>query len=323
MDKNSKIYIAGHGGMAGAALLRKANELGYGNIITRSHSELDLLNQSGVNFFFKAEKPDVVILAAAKVGGIAANFHYPADFIYQNLMIQSNVIHAAYINGVKRMLFLGSSCIYPKVADQPVPESALLTAPLESTNEPYAVAKIAGIKTCESYNRQFGVDYRSVMPASLYGPGDNFHPVQSHVIPGLLRRIHEAKVSNSKQAIVWGSGHPKREFMHIDDMASACWHVLELDKSVYQASTEAMQSHINIGTGLDISINQLAEKICNVTNYGGKLIFDSTRPDGVLRKLLNVDKLYSTGWSFKIHLDDGLKSTYSWFLKHQDNLRGK
>lgn len=324
MDKQSKIYIAGHRGMVGAAICRQLQEQGYGNVITRTHAELDLCNQATVQDFMQSEKPDYIILAAAKVGGIFANNEYPAEFIYQNLMIESNVIHQAYKVGVTKLLFLGSSCIYPKAVEQPMREEALLTDTLEATNEPYAIAKIAGIKLCESYNRQYGTDYRSVMPTNLYGLGDNFHPENSHVIPALMRRIHEAKISNEKEVVVWGSGKPMREFLYVDDMASASLHVLNLDNKIYQQHTQPMLSHINVGTGVDCTIRELAETIKKIVDYQGNLVFDSSKPDGTLRKLMNIDRLKLLGWQPTISLEEGLTMTYNWFketLKLDNSLR--
>ena len=302
--------------MVGSALLRRLTELGYSNIITASHTELDLTRQNEVEDFFKKQKIDNVYLAAAKVGGIQANNTYPAEFIYQNLMIEANIINAAHLAGVQDLLFLGSSCIYPKLAKQPMTESALLTGPLEPTNEPYAIAKIAGIKLCESYNRQYGRNYRSVMPTNLYGPNDNFHPENSHVIPALLRRFHEAVQSGAEKVTVWGTGRPKREFLHVDDMAAACLHVMELDQETYQEHTSPMLSHINVGTGTDLSIKELAETIAKVTGFEGQIVFDSTKPDGTPRKLLDVSRLRSLGWEAQIPLETGLKDTYGWFLQN-------
>ncbi len=319
MDKHSKIYIAGHRGMVGAAIYRKLEALGYENQVTRPHQELDLCNQQAVREFMQCEKPDVVILAAAKVGGIHANNTYPAEFIYENLMIESNVIHQAYQAGVNSLLFLGSSCIYPKLAPQPMQENALLTDTLESTNEPYAIAKIAGIKLCESYNRQYGTDYRSVMPTNLYGEGDNFHPENSHVIPALMRRIHEAKENSDPQVTIWGTGKAMREFLHVDDMAAASIHVLNLDKQVYEQQTQPMLSHINVGTGEDCTIKELAETLQRVIGYQGELVFDVTKPDGTPRKLMNVDRLKNLGWNPQISLHEGLERTYNWFIKSVSN----
>lgn len=313
MDKDSKIYVAGHRGLVGSAIIRQLESRGFRNLVTRTSKELDLTEQEQVRSFFAAEKPEYAILAAAKVGGIHANNTYPAEFIYQNLMIESNVIDAAYRNDVNRLLFLGSSCIYPKAVAQPMREDALLTGVLESTNEPYAIAKIAGIKLCESYNRQYGTDYRSVMPTNLYGPGDNFHPENSHVIPALMRRFHEAKINKEKEVVVWGSGNPKREFLHVDDMAAASLFVLELDKALYQNNTMPMLSHINVGSGVDCSIRELAETMKKVVGFQGELVFDESKPDGTPRKLMDVSRLKHLGWKYSISLEDGLTSTYNWY----------
>ncbi|MFT2090325.1 GDP-L-fucose synthase [Paraglaciecola sp. 2405UD69-4] len=316
-----QVFVAGHNGMVGTAIVRQLQKQGGCKVVTRSRRELDLLNQQAVLEFFKDNKIEQVYLAAAKVGGIVANNTYPADFIYENLMIQCNVIHAAFKAGVKELLFLGSSCIYPKLAEQPMKETALLTGTLEPTNEPYAIAKIAGIKLCESYNRQFGVDYRSVMPTNLYGPHDNFHPENSHVIPALLRRFHEAKLKNDSKVVAWGSGKPMREFLYVDDMAAASIHVMNLDRETYGANTEPMLSHINVGTGLDCTIRNLVETIAKVTGYRGDIEFDDTKPDGAPRKLMNVDRLTSLGWTYTYTLEDGLKEAYKWFLENQDTFR--
>jgi GDP-L-fucose synthase len=327
MNKTPRIFIAGHRGMVGSAIVRRLLALGHPaeQIVTRTHTELDLINQAAVNNFFAAEKPDQVYLAAAKVGGIHANNTYPADFIYSNLMIQANVIDAAFRNGVQKLLFLGSSCIYPKLAPQPMSEDGLLTGTLEPTNEPYAVAKIAGIKLCESYNRQYGnshgVDYRSVMPTNLYGPGDNFHPENSHVIPGLLRRFHEAVKTGAKRVTIWGSGTPMREFLHVDDMAAASVHVMGLPLDIYRAHTQPMLSHINVGTGVDCTIRELAETIARVTGFTGQLVWDSTKPDGSPRKLMDVSRLAALDWRSSITLADGLDQAYRWFLASQDTAR--
>jgi len=318
MDIGSKIYVAGHRGMVGSAIVRNLIDQGFKNIVTYSHSELDLTNQAQVQDFFASEKPTQVYLAAAKVGGIYANDTYPAEFIYQNLMIESNVINSAFESGVKKLLFLGSSCIYPKLAPQPMGENALLTDALEPTNEPYAIAKIAGIKLCESYNRQYGIshniDYRSVMPTNLYGPGDNYHPENSHVIPAMIRRFHEAKINNSPTVAIWGTGTPRREFLHVDDMASASVHVMNLGKKVYDKYTSPMLSHINVGVGDDITINELAQIIKNTTNYQGNIVFDSTKPDGAPRKLMNSERLNKLGWHASIELQEGLKKAYKEFV---------
>jgi len=316
-----KIYVAGHRGMVGAAIVRTLETRGETNIITRTHAELDLTNQAQVNAFVEQEKPDQVYLAAAKVGGIHANNTYPAEFIYQNLMIEANVINAAFQNGVKKLLFLGSSCIYPKLAEQPMREDALLTGKLEATNEPYAIAKIAGIKLCESYNRQYGhshgIDYRSVMPTNLYGPGDNYHPENSHVIPALIRRFHEAKISNAPSVTIWGTGTPKREFLYVDDMARACVCVMHLDKDTYDQHTEPMCSHINVGTGSDLTIKALAETIKAVVGYQGRIDFDPSKPDGSPRKLMDSRRLNNLGWQAQVTLKDGLALAYaSWVQSH-------
>lgn len=309
-----KIYVAGHRGMVGSAIVRQLRKQGNHDLIFRTHAELDLTDQAAVRQFFAAEQPDQVYLAAAKVGGIHANDHYPAEFIYENLMVQANIIDAAYRTGVKKLLFLGSSCIYPRAVAQPMREDALLTGVLESTNEPYAVAKIAGIKLCESYNRQYGVDYRSVMPTNLYGPGDNYHPENSHVIPALLRRFHEAKINGSTEVKIWGSGTPRREFLFVDDLAAACVHVMELDQATYQAHTQPMLSHINVGFGTDITISTLAETIGKTVGFGGRIAFDSSRPDGTPRKLMDSARVNALGWQPKMGLTAGLKTAYEDFL---------
>lgn len=316
-----KIYVAGHLGMVGSAIMRQLRAAGERQVITRTHAELDLTNQADVAEFMQEERPDVVILAAAKVGGILANNSYPADFIYENLMIETNVIHQAFSAGVQQLLQLGSSCIYPRAVPQPMREDALLTGVLEPTNEPYAVAKIAGIKLCESYNRQHGVDYRSVMPTNLYGPGDNFHPENSHVLPALIRRFHEAAENNRDEVVIWGTGAPRREFLHVEDMAAASLFVLDLPKHVYEANTEPMLSHINVGTGTDISILELAEMVAHITGFQGRIATDPTKPDGTLRKLMDVSRLTEMGWRAKIELDHGLRTTYEWFLKNADTFR--
>ena len=317
-DRDQVIYIAGHRGMVGSALMRRLTTLGYTQLLTASHAELDLLDQAAVEGFFARQPIDQVYLAAARVGGIHANNTYPADFIYQNLMIEANLIHAAHQHGVQKLLFLGSSCIYPQLAPQPMAEAALLTGPLEPTNEPYAIAKIAGIKLCESYNRQHGRDYRSVMPTNLYGPGDNFHPENSHVIPGLLRRFHEAVRSGAARVTIWGTGRPRREFLHVDDMAAACVHVMELAPEVYRAHTQPMLSHINVGTGQDVTIRELAETIARVTGFGGELVFDPGKPDGTPRKLLDVSRLKALGWEASIGLEEGLRDAYGWYREQAD-----
>ena len=317
MNRDARIFVAGHRGMVGSAIVRRLQSLGYRNLITRGREELDLVDQAAVNAFFAENKIDQVYMASAKVGGIHANNTYPAEFIYQNLMVEANIIHAAHCNDVNKLLFLGSSCIYPKFAEQPMKEEALVTGVLEPTNEPYAVAKIAGIKLCESYNRQYGRDYRSVMPTNLYGPNDNFHPENSHVVPALLKRFHEATQRGDDEVVIWGSGKPQREFLHVDDMAAASVHVMELDDATYQAHTQPMLSHINVGTGVDCSIRELAETIARVTEYQGQLIFDSSKPDGTPRKLMDVSRLKALGWRSSISLEDGLRDAYRWFVENQ------
>ena len=316
-----RYFIAGHRGMVGSAILRRVQSLPEAEIITRTHAELDLTDQAAVASFMAAEKPDVVILAAAKVGGIHANNTYPAEFIYKNLMIQSNVIHQAHVNDVQKLLFLGSSCIYPRAVEQPMSESALLTGVLEPTNEPYAVAKIAGIKMCESYNRQFGRDYRSVMPTNLYGPGDNFHPENSHVLPALIRRFHEAAQKGLQEVTIWGSGIPRREFLYVDDMAEASMFVLDLDQETYAANTDPMLSHINVGIGTDVSILELAQMLARITGFEGEIVTDPSKPDGTMRKLMDVSRLEKMGWEAKTDLDSGLAETYQWFLKNEGTVR--
>tara|TARA_R110002073_G_scaffold49547_1_gene132222 strand:+ start:11518 stop:12483 length:966 start_codon:yes stop_codon:yes gene_type:complete len=316
------IYVAGHTGMVGAALCRQLEGRPDCSLVTASHAELDLTRQAEVETFFAERSVDHVYLAAAKVGGIHANSSYPANFLYENLLIEANVIHAAHRAGVQKLLFLGSSCIYPRMAPQPMREDALLTGALEPTNEPYAIAKIAGIKLCESYNRQYGRDYRSVMPTNLYGPGDNYHPNNSHAIPALLRRFHEAVQAGAEQVGIWGSGTPMREFLHVDDMAAASVHVMDLPETVYRQHTEPMLSHINVGTGVDCSIRELAEAIASVTGFSGRLVFDSSKPDGAPRKLLDVSKLAALGWEASITLTEGLCQTYEWFLAHEQHVRG-
>lgn len=316
----SRIFLAGHRGMVGSAIGRKLESDDH-DLITASRQDLDLTDQAAVRTFLARERPDVTIIAAAKVGGIGANSNFPAEFIYQNLMIQNNLIHGSYEAGVGRLLFLGSSCIYPKEAAQPMAEDVLLTGPLEPTNEPYAIAKIAGIKMCESYNRQYGVDYRSVMPTNLYGPNDYFHPGNSHVLPALLMRFHEAAQRGDPEVVVWGSGNPRREFLHVDDMAEASLFVLDLDKADYQSATRPMLSHINVGTGRDVSIRELATLIASVTGYTGEIGFDASKPDGTMRKLLNVDLLARLGWSARIELEQGIRQTYDWFLSNAGALR--
>ncbi len=318
-DLNQKIYVAGHQGLVGSAIIRALKSRGYFNIVSRSHQELDLTNQTAVNRFFEEEKPNQVYLAAAKVGGIHANDTYPAEFIYQNLMIEANVIHAAYKSNVKKLLFLGSSCIYPKETEQPIKEEALLSGYLEPTNEPYAIAKIAGIKLCESYNRQYGTDYRSVMPTNLYGPGDNYHPENSHVIPALIRRFHEAKELNSPVVSVWGTGSPRREFLHVDDMAEASMFVMNIDEAMYKSHTNLMQNHINVGFGSDVSIKELAELIKKTVGYKGAISFDDSKPDGTSRKLIDSSCINNLGWNARLDLETGLMRTYDDFkIKHQE-----
>lgn len=308
-----RVLVAGHRGMVGSAIVRRLQALGYGQVITAPRDELDLTRQSQVEAFFQKQPIDQVYLAAAKVGGIHANNTYPADFIYQNLVIETNLIQAAHMAGVQNLLFLGSSCIYPKLAPQPMAEDSLLTGVLEATNEPYAIAKIAGIKLCESYNRQYGRDYRSVMPTNLYGPGDNFHPDNSHVIPALMRRFHETVTAGEPEIVVWGSGTPMREFLHVDDMAAASVHVMELDRETYAAHTRPMLSHINVGTGQDCTIRELAETIARVTGFNGRIKFDTSKPDGTARKLMDVSRLRALGWQSSIALEPGLLQTYEWF----------
>jgi GDP-L-fucose synthase len=316
MNLNDKIYIAGHRGLVGSAIVRQLESRGFTNLLMRTHKELDLTNQAQVQNFFQQERPGYVILAAAKVGGIHANNTYPADFIYQNMMIEANVINSAYESKVKRLLFLGSTCIYPKAVEQPMREDALLTDVLEPTNEPYALAKIAGIKLCESYNRQYGTDFRSVMPTNLYGINDNFHPEDSHVIPALMQRFHQAKVNNDIEVVVWGTGNAMREFLYVDDMAEASLFVLELDEEIYEANTQPMLSHINIGTGVDVTICELAETIKEIVGFKGEVVFDTTKPDGSLRKLVDISRVKNIGWSFNTNLEKGLKDTYAWYLNN-------
>ncbi|MGB0238572.1 MAG: GDP-L-fucose synthase [Cycloclasticus sp.] len=316
-----KVFVAGHRGMVGSAIVRQLEKRDDIELVLRTKAELDLTNQQAVREFFEQENITEVYLAAAKVGGIHANNTYPADFIYENLMIECNIINAAYQTGVNKLLFLGSSCIYPKMAEQPMKESALLTGTLEPTNEPYAIAKIAGIKLCESYNRQYGRDYRSVMPTNLYGPHDNFHPENSHVIPALLRRFHEAKLRGDAEVVAWGSGTPMREFLHVDDMAAASIHVMALDKPVYDAQTEPMLSHINVGTGVDCTIRELTETVAKVVGFEGEITWDTTKPDGAPRKLMDVSRLKSLGWEYSYSLEDGLTNAYQWFLDNHDKFR--
>lgn len=316
------VFVAGHRGMVGAAIVRKLEKRSDVKLITQTRTELGLINQQAVSDFFAANNIDEVYLAAAKVGGIHANNTYPAEFIYENLMIEANIIHAAHANDVQKLLFLGSSCIYPKLAEQPMTEKALLTGTLEETNEPYAIAKIAGIKLCESYNRQYGRDYRSVMPTNLYGPNDNFHPENSHVIPALLRRFYEAAQRGDSEVVAWGSGTPMREFLHVDDMAAASVHVMELDNETYQANTQPMLSHINVGTGEDCTIRELVETVAKVTGFGGEIKWDTSKPDGTPRKLMDVSRLRALGWKHTYNLESGLKHAFDWFLANQDNFRG-
>lgn len=315
------VFVAGHKGMVGSAIIRELTKDNHIKIITCDRSEVDLVNQAQVNDFFAQNKIDEVYLAAAKVGGIQANNTYPAEFIYENLMIEANIIHAAHQNNVQKLLFLGSSCIYPKLAIQPMQESELLTGVLEPTNEPYAIAKIAGIKLCESYNRQYGRDYRSVMPTNLYGVNDNFHPENSHVIPALLRRFHEAKLNQLPEVVAWGTGSPMREFLYVDDMAQASIFVMNLDREIYNQHTQPMLSHINVGTGVDCTIKELTETVAKVVGYTGKIIWDTTKPDGTPRKLMDVNRLKALGWQYSIELEQGLLQTYAWFLENQDSFR--
>lgn len=318
-NKDAKIYIAGHRGMVGSAIVRQLQAKGFNNLVMRTHAELDLTNQQAVADFFQMEKPEQVYLAAAKVGGIHANNTYPAEFIYQNLMMEANVVHQAFQAGVNKLLFLGSSCIYPKMAPQPMAEDALLTGKLEATNEPYAIAKIAGIKLCESYNRQYGkshgIDYRSVMPTNLYGPGDNYHPENSHVIPALIRRFHEAKEKNEPEVVIWGTGTPMREFLYVDDMAAASVFVMELDQRTYDQYAEPMQSHINVGFGSDVTIKELAQTVGQVVGYEGQITFDISKPDGTPRKLMDSHKLRGMGWNARVDLLAGLRMAYSDYLR--------
>lgn len=318
-----KIFVAGHNGMVGSAIVRKLSQKGSVSFVLRSHQDLDYKNQAQLSELFESEKIDEVYLASAKVGGIFANNTYPAEFIYDNLLIECNIIHAAHLSGVQKLLFLGSSCIYPREALQPISEDSLMTGALEPTNEPYAIAKIAGIKICESYNRQYGRDYRSVMPTNLYGSNDNFHPQNGHVLPALLHRFHVAIETNAPEVVIWGSGSPMREFMHVDDMAAACIYIMNLPVETYKAYTQPMMSHINVGTGVDCSIKELALSIAEVTGYKGNVVFDTSKPDGTPRKLLDVSKLKALGFEAKISLKEGLKLTYEWYLANRDNLRMK
>jgi GDP-L-fucose synthase len=316
-----RIFVAGHKGMVGSAIVRQLEQDERNILVTVDRQQLDLLNQHAVQAFFAEQNIDQVYLAAAKVGGIHANNAYPAEFIYENLMVEANIIHAAHTHGVQQLLFLGSSCIYPRDVPQPMSETALLTGPLECTNEPYAIAKIAGIKLCESYNRQYGRDYRSVMPTNLYGENDNFHPENSHVIPALIHRFHEAKLANAPVVHAWGTGKPMREFLHVDDMAQASVFVMNLDKTIYQRETQPMMSHINVGTGIDCTIRELTETVADVIGYQGDIQWDTTKPDGTPRKLMDVTRLERLGWKAKTSLKDGLTQTYAWFLAHQDSFR--
>jgi GDP-L-fucose synthase len=315
-----RIFVAGHRGMVGGAITRQLQERGD-EVITRSRAQLDLTDQAAVRAFFQSEKPDLVVLAAAKVGGILANNTYPAQFIYENLMMECNVIHQAFAAGVERLLQLGSSCIYPREATQPMAESALLTGTLEATNEPYAIAKIAGIKLCESYNRQYGTDYRSVMPTNLYGPGDNFHPQNSHVLPAMLQRFHDAVERGLDEVVIWGSGKPRREFLHVEDMAAGSLFVLDLPKPVLEANTQPMLSHINVGTGSDVSIAELADMIARVTGFTGQIVQDTSKPDGTMQKLMDVSRLKALGWEARITLEQGISDTYQWYLQNREQLR--
>ncbi|MEA3521728.1 MAG: GDP-L-fucose synthase [Campylobacterota bacterium] len=317
MEITSKIYIAGHRGLVGSAIVKNLTAKGYTNLVTRTHQELDLLNQQAVADFFESEKPEYVILAAAKVGGIVANNTYRGEFIYENIQIQNNVIHQSYVHKVTKLLFLGSTCIYPKLAPQPMPEDCLLTSPLEYTNEPYAIAKIAGIKMCESYNLQYGTNFISVMPTNLYGINDNFDLETSHVLPALLRKMHEAKLNNTSQVEIWGSGKPRREFLYSDDMADACVFIMENRdfKDTFSTSKEIRNTHINIGTGVDISIRELAETIKKIVGYDGELYFNDTKPDGTMVKLTNPSKLHALGWKHTVELEEGIGRVYEWYLK--------
>lgn len=321
MNPSDTIFVAGHRGMVGSAIVRRLRTIGCTNILTTDRDELDLTDQRAVHAFFASHRIEQIYLAAARVGGIHANNTYPAEFIYQNLMIETNVIHAAHVHGVQKLMFLGSSCIYPKLAKQPLTEEALLTGLLEATNEPYAIAKIAGIKLCESYNRQYGRDYRSAMPTNLYGPGDNFHPENSHVIPALMRRIHEAKLAHAPEVVIWGSGTPMREFLHVDDLAEAVVHLQNLPQERYTRETEPMRSHINVGTGTDVTIRELAETLVAVIGYEGKLVFDTTKPDGTPRKLMDVSRLARLGWQASTGLAKGLGETYDWYLDNAERAR--
>ena len=323
MNFDEKIYVAGHLGMVGSAIVTKLSQKGFLNIDVRTRAELDLSNQKDVHNFLKEESPDYVVIAAAKVGGIHANNHYPAEFIYQNLMIETNLIHGSYLAGVNNLLFLGSSCIYPKESIQPIQEEYLLNGILEPTNEPYAISKIAGIKLCESYNRQYGTDYRSVMPTNLYGPNDNFHSENSHVIPALIRRFHEAKVNNDPYVEVWGSGNQLRDFLHVDDMADASTYIMTLDNKILYEIISPMLSHINVGSGEEITIKDISYIIKDIVEYSGEIVFNMKMPDGTYRKLLDISKIKSLGWKPEISLQDGLRETYSWFLDNNKVLRAR
>ncbi|WP_053552369.1 GDP-L-fucose synthase family protein [Desulfuromonas soudanensis] len=324
MEKSAKIFVAGHGGLAGSAIVARLRAEGYDNLLLRTRAELDLLDQGAVRAFFAAERPEYVFLAAAKVGGIHANNTYPAEFLYENLTIQANVIHSAYLAGVRRLLFLGSSCIYPRLAPQPMQETDLLTGELEPTNEPYAIAKIAGLKMCEAYNRQYGTCFVAVMPTNLYGPGDNFHPENSHVLPALIRRFHEARLAGAPEVIVWGSGRPLREFLYIDEMADGSLFVMNLDESTLAEHLlrYPRPCFVNLGSGVEVSIRQLAETVREVVGYGGRLTFDASKPDGAPRKLLDVSAMKALGWEAKVSLRQGVEETYAWFLKNVDRVRG-
>ena len=314
MNRDARIFVAGHRGMVGSAIVRRLHALGFEDVVTRTHTELDLLDQRAVNEFLHTQQPGYIFIAAAKVGGIQANNQYRADFIYQNLMIEANLIHGAHLSGVQRLMLLGSSCIYPRDCPQPIREDYLLTGPLEPTNEPYAIAKIAGIKLAESYNRQYGTDYRSVMPTNLYGPGDNYHPENSHVIPALIRRFHEAKVANAEKVVIWGTGSARREFLYVDDMAEACVHVMQMDSVTYAANTQPMLSHINVGTGEDLTIRDLAKLVAKVVGFAGRIEQDTTKPDGAPRKLMDVSRLEALGWKARTGLEEGLALAYRDFL---------
>jgi GDP-L-fucose synthase len=317
----TSIYVAGHRGMVGSALVRALEGAGHATLITRTHAELDLTDQAAVEAFFAKQRPTQVYLAAARVGGIHANDSYPAEFLYQNLLIEANILHAAWRHGVERLLFLGSSCIYPRLAPQPMAEEALLTGPLEPTNDAYAIAKIAGIKLCESYNRQYGTDFRSVMPTNLYGPGDNFDLADSHVLPALIRKVHQARLDGAATVTVWGSGAPRREFLHVDDMAAACLHVMQLPADVWRTGVDPRCSHLNVGTGVDVTIAELARLVAEVVGFEGRLVFDPSKPDGTPRKQLDVSRLRALGWTARIELAEGVRRTYQWFLEHQGQIR--